>query len=307
MLIIQRKRDTYYMIDEAVLNLMMELATLSFVIPVAFIAVWKMRVRDSLIPVFIGIGVYLVFAELFQSVPDTVFLAAKHPLAHILTQNTWLLTLYTALTAVLLQGIGRYVAFRFFLKPEQSVNAAVSFGLGFGFIECVFSLAIPNLQRYSFGLMVNQKQTDALLQSVNDATASAYRDMIQELSVTSRMDLLLDGVWQCSFLFLQAALAVFFYYAVRKSSTKADRIRMILVSMGIQALILYLDAFVKAGIVPQFVVVIAAIMVTVGVVQAAYRYYKTLSAEAESKETKQDGWNYAGKRYVSKEKKDTDL
>ncbi|MDE6851467.1 MAG: YhfC family intramembrane metalloprotease [Lachnospiraceae bacterium] len=297
------------MIDDAMLNLMMEITTLSFVIPVAFIAVWKLRMRDSLIPVFIGMGVYLVFAELFQSVPDTAFLASRHPLARILTQNIWLLTLYTTLTAVLLQGIGRFAAFRFFMKPEQSVNAAVSFGLGFGFTECVFSLAIPNLQRYSFGLMVNQKQADVLLQSVNDATASAYRDMIQELSVTSRMDLLLDGVWQCSFIFLQAALAVFFYYAVRRTDTKAERIRMILVSMGIQAFILYLDAFAKAGIVPRFVVVLAVIIVTVGVVQAAYRYYKTLSVKEETKETNQDGWNYAGKRYVSreKEKKDTDL
>ncbi len=84
---------------------------------------------------------------------------------------------------------------------------------------------------------------------------------------------------------------------------------MILVSMGMQALILYLDVFAKAGIVPRLVIVIAAILIIVGLVQAAYRYYKTLSTKVETKKKDQDGWNYAGRRYVSKEKenKDTDL
>lgn len=298
------------MIEDGILNLMMELATLSFVIPVAFIAVWKMRVRDRLVPVFIGMGAYLVFGELFQSVPDTLFLAVRHPLSQLLARNVWLLTLYTALTVAFLQGIGRYLSFRFVIREKDSVNAAVSFGLGFGFMQCIFALAIPNLQRYSFGLMVHQKQEEALLQSVDASTAAAYQDMIRELSATSRMDLLLDGVWQCVFLFLQAALAVFFYYAVRKTETKAEQIRMILVSMGIQALVLYLDAFAKAAIVPRIVVVGSAAILTVGMVQTAYRYYKKISTDVESKENQQDGWKYANKRFVGKEKKkpeDTDL
>lgn len=297
------------MIDEAVLNLMMELATLSFVIPVVFIAVWKMRVRDSLVPVFIGMGVYLVFGELFQSVPDMLFLAAKHPLARMLTANVWLLTLYTTLTAVILQAVGRYLAFRFCIRQEQSADAAVSFGLGFGFLACVFDLAIPNLQHYSFGIMLNQKQADVLLQSVDAATASAYQEMIQELSNISRMDLILDGVWQVAILFLQVALAVFFYYALRETDSSVGRIRMILVSMGMHAFVLFITVFEKAGIVPQPVVVIAAIILTVGAVQTAYRYHKTLSTKVESKESNRDGWNYAGKRFTSqdKEKKDTDL
>lgn len=298
------------MIDDAILNLMMELATLSFVIPVVFIAVWKMRMRDRLTPVFIGLGAYLVFGELFRSVPDTLFLAVRHPLSQLLAKNIWLFTLYTALTVPLLQGIGRYLSFRFGLKETDTVNAAVSFGLGFGCMECIFSLAIPNLQRYSFGLMLHQKQADTLLQSVDASTAETYRGMIQELSAISRMDLILDGVWQCALLFLQAALAVFFYYALHNTATKAERNRMFLVSMGMQALVLFLDVFAKAGVVPRIVVAGSAVILTVGMVQTAYRYYKKLSTAVELKEKQQDGWKYANKRFTGREKdtpKDTDL
>ena len=44
------------MIDSSIMNLMMELATFSFIVPLVLIIVWKLRTRKSLIPVFIGAG-----------------------------------------------------------------------------------------------------------------------------------------------------------------------------------------------------------------------------------------------------------
>lgn len=294
------------MIENAVLNLMMELITLSFVIPVVFIAVWKMRVRESLIPVGIGLGAYLIFAEVFRSVPDFLFLVAIRPLAHQINQNIGLFTLYTALAAVLLQGLARYVVFRFFIKEEQSVNAAVSFGLGFGCMECIISLGIDNLRNYSFAQMINNQQTGELLQSVDASTAASYRKIIQDLTSLNRLELLLDGADQFLFFFLQAALAVLVYYAVHQAKQK----RMIWGSMGLQGMILLLDVLPQMGIVPRGIVVLSRIILTVGIARNAYHYYKDLSAKAEkTKESgSRDGWNYANKRYVSKDSKEnTDL
>lgn len=294
------------MIDSSVLNLMMELITLSFVIPVVFIAVWKMRVRESLVPVWIGLGAYLIFAELFRSVPDTLFLTAIRPLAHRINQNVWLLTLYTALTVALLQGVGRYVAFRFCVKDRQSVNAAVFFGLGFGCMECIISLGLDNLRNYSFAQMINNKQTEELLQSVDASTAASYQKIIHELTNTSRMDLLLDGVDQFVFFFLQVALAVLVFYAVNQLKQK----RMIWVGMGLHGIILFIEVLAQTGIVPRAVIVLSRIILTVGIAQNAYHYYKILSTGVEkTKESgNRDGWDYANKRYISKDhKKDTDL
>lgn len=47
------------MIDSSIMNLMMELATFSFIVPLVLIIVWKLRTRKSLIPVFIGAGIFL--------------------------------------------------------------------------------------------------------------------------------------------------------------------------------------------------------------------------------------------------------
>ena len=43
------------MIDSSIMNLMMELATFSFIVPLVLIIVWKLRTRKSLIPVFIDV------------------------------------------------------------------------------------------------------------------------------------------------------------------------------------------------------------------------------------------------------------
>ena len=50
------------MIDSSIMNLMMELATFSFIVPLVLIIVWKLRTRKSLIPVFVGAGIFFVFA-----------------------------------------------------------------------------------------------------------------------------------------------------------------------------------------------------------------------------------------------------
>ena len=47
------------MIDSSIMNLMMELATFSFIVPLVLIIVWKLRTRKSLIPVFVGAGIFL--------------------------------------------------------------------------------------------------------------------------------------------------------------------------------------------------------------------------------------------------------
>ena len=56
------------MIDSSIMNLMMELATFSFIVPLVLIIVWKLRTRKSLIPVFIGAGIFFVFAYVLEAI-----------------------------------------------------------------------------------------------------------------------------------------------------------------------------------------------------------------------------------------------
>ena len=284
------------MISDSVMNLMMELITLSFVIPVVLIAVWKMRSRASLVPVLAGAGVYLVFVVILKSVPDMLFL-------NLVNQNIWLKTLYTALTTALLGGIGTYLLFRYFPGKYQGRESAISYGLGYACLDCMMVLGIQNIQNYAFAQMINRKQIDALLESVSSdqAMVESYQALVATLKNTDRMELILSGTRQLILLFLQAALAVLIFYAVRK----AGQIRYLGIAMAMQALILFLSAFYETALIPRLVVLLCMLILSVGVIQLAYRLYQSLSKQQETVAGNRAGWDFAGKKLSADQKEDS--
>lgn len=82
------------MIDSSIMNLMMELATFSFIVPLVLIIVWKLRTRKSLIPVFVGAGIFFVFAYVLEAIPHTFFLRINSPVSTFLTGNHGRMHLY---------------------------------------------------------------------------------------------------------------------------------------------------------------------------------------------------------------------
>lgn len=283
------------MISDSVMNVMMELITLSFVIPVVLIAVWKMRTRTSLVPVLAGAVTYLVFAVILQSVPDVLFSQLVH-------QNIWLQTGYTALTTALLGGIGTYLTFRFFLLKYPGCEIAVSYGLGYACLDCIAVLGIQNIQNYAFAQMINRKQIDALLESVasDQAAVASYQALVKTLKNTNRMELILAGIEQLIFLFLQVALAVLIFYAVRK----AGQIRFLWIAMAMQALVIFLTAFYKTALLPRLPVLLCILILTVGVIQLAFRLYKSFPKQEEVVTGNHAGWEYAGKKLNAEQEED---
>lgn len=275
------------MIRDSVMNLMMELITLSFVIPVVLIAVWKMRTRTSLVPVLAGALTYFLFAVIFQSVPDMIFLRLG-------LQNIWLQTLYTAITTAILGGIGTYLAFRYFLVKYPGCETSVSFGLGYACLDCIVVLGIHNIQNYAFAQMINRKQIDALLESVasDQKAVESYQTLVNTLKNTDRIELILDGPQQLMFLFLQTALAVMIFYAVHK----VGQMRYLWIAMAMQALVIFLTAFYKTGLLPRLPVLLCILILTVGVIQLAFRLYRSLPKQEETVAGNHAGWDFAGKK-----------
>ena len=146
------------MIDSSIMNLMMELATFSFIVPLVLIIVWKLRTRKSLIPVFIGAGIFFVFAYVLEAIPHTFFLRINSPVSTFLTGNPWAYALYGGIMAALFEETGRYIAFRIFLKNHAERETAVSYGLGHGGIECIIVLGLGHLQNYTYCQLINNGQ-----------------------------------------------------------------------------------------------------------------------------------------------------
>lgn len=95
------------MIQTAVLNFLLEIAVISFIFPVVFVLVWKMRHHKSFRPVFIGMGAYFVFSQLFTSIPYMILIQAGHPIGKAIRSNALALALCTGLITAILEEFGR--------------------------------------------------------------------------------------------------------------------------------------------------------------------------------------------------------
>lgn len=120
------------MIQTAVLNFLLEIAVISFIFPVVFVLVWKMRHHKSFRPVFIGMGAYFVFSQLFTSIPYMILIQAGHPIGKAIRSNALALALCTGLITAILEEFGRLVAFKRFMTEQDGKEreTAISYGLG---------------------------------------------------------------------------------------------------------------------------------------------------------------------------------
>ncbi|MCH5268641.1 MAG: YhfC family intramembrane metalloprotease [Lachnospiraceae bacterium] len=289
------------MIDSSMMSLMMEMATFGFVVPVVLIVVWKLRMRKSLLPVFVGAGVFFVFAFILEAVPHTIFLRIQSPVSDFLNNNVWVYALYGGTMAALFEETGRFVAYKYILKKKTERETAISYGLGHGGIECIIILGVGQLQNFTYSQLINNGKMDSILESMsgNPAAVKTYQSVIKALTNLKLSDMIWGGVERIAAILLQVALSVLVFYAVRE----AGQIRFLWIAMAVHALVDFIAAFYQAGVVPLFVVELCVIIITIGACRLAYQLYKKLPEDA-SGHTKKSDWAYAKTRYKENSPKD---
>ncbi len=112
---------------------------LGIAIPVAVIVIFRLKNRDTWLPsVFIGMGVFVLFAQLLEPLLHLVMLpiVQDKPLWYVV---------YGALAAGIFEETGRFAAYKTVMKRHYSTKNALFMGLGHGGFE---ALAIG----LSFGL-----------------------------------------------------------------------------------------------------------------------------------------------------------
>ena len=184
--------------------------------------------------------------------------------------------------------------FRIFLKNHTERETAVSYGLGHGGIECIIVLGLGHLQNYTYCQLINNGQMDKLIDKMagNDTAIASYQSIVDSLSKMNVYTLMLGGLERVAALFLQIALSVLVFYAVRK----ADKIKYLWIAMGIHALVDFIAAFYRAGIVPLLVVELCIVILTAGVCKLAYQLYQSLPDSAVQKKNTTE-WAYAKQSY----------
>ena len=190
-------------------------ALLGIAIPI-FLAWWAVKKHHAnLSTILIGVGVFVVFALVLESMVHQVVLKGPH--GAVILENTLYYALYGGLMAGLFEETGRFLAMKFLLKKEPTeTKPGVSYGLGHGGVEMIIIFGISMISTLTMAIMVNLGQTDTLLSTVPAEAKDQMTETFEQLKTTGAGTYLL-GLWErFSAITLQVALSILVWAAARK-------------------------------------------------------------------------------------------
>lgn len=281
------------MVSTAVMNYLMEIMVISVVFPVVLIFIWRLRTRKNMLPALAGAIVFLLFARLLESIPYAFFVGFDNPISRIVRSNEIVYAIYHGISLAILEELGRYLAFRYFL-PKYSGNreTAVTYGIGHGGMECILVLGWTNLQYYVGGTVLNNS---------SQITEDFPEKMLEELAGLTAMDCVIEGLYSLLFLALQIALSILVFQACRN---EALRKRLLGYAVVFHALAyfpagLYLAKLIShvLSLILLFVVTLVAFVMAAGIYRKMGESERKLEEQRKNSKIDRDkGWDFAKKK-----------
>lgn len=281
------------MVSTAVMNYLMEVAVISFVLPVVFLIIWRLRTKKNMLPALAGVIMYLLFARLLEMLPNTVFAGFSNPVSDIITSHAILSALYFGLAAAVFEETGRYLAFRYFLpKYTDQRETAVTYGIGHGGVECIFLLGWSNLQYYIAATVFEHSP---------ELSSEFPKAMIDEITALNLFDCVLDGIITILFFLLQIALSILVLQAYRNPAACK---RLLGAAMLLHMLAYLPNGLYRAGL-PHVLAFILMLLVFGFAGIMAWDIYKKMGENEKKKEEQQrkkaasasgNGWNLAKRK-----------
>jgi len=281
------------MVSESVIKAMLEASALSFVIPFAFVLIWKIRLHKSIVPSLIGALVFLTFGIILKSVPNLLFLSTDNTVSHFINGNIWAYAVYCGLAAGIFEEAGRYVAFRFFLNKHGYRESCVAYGIGHGGIECIVVLGFAMLQNFTYAQIINAGQMEEMISAFPDENARAvFRELQQAVINMTVQDCIWAGAERLSALALQVSLSVLVYQAARMQNKK----HFLAIAILLHALIDVFAAFSQQGSIPVEVIEIVIMIYALIVSIFAYKIYAGLPHDEKKSSESRQNWAFASKK-----------
>lgn len=282
------------MVSNSVLTALMEVAALSFIIPIALVVLWKIRNKTSIVPSLAGILVFIIFGIILKSVPNVLVTVAGGPVLHIIQENTLVYAIYAGLMAGIFEEAGRYIAFKTFLKKYEDRENAISYGLGHGGIECIIVLGFTMVQNFMYAQLINAGQVEEMYASITDTESlNTLKEFTESISNITTTDCIWAGVERISAIILQVALSVLVFQAVKA----AEKRYFLVIAIALHTIIDIFAVLYQQGITSVAVTEVIIMVYAVAVALFARRIYINMPGRKPKKIVSSKSWEYARKKY----------
>ena len=234
---------------------------------------WRTKTHAPIKTMVIGAVTFLLFALVIEQPIKALVLMTDNPFARAVSGNLW----FSALVGGLFPGIfeegGRFIAFKSVLRKETDRQTAITYGVGHGGVEIIFT-AFLVLSYVVMGIMVNNGMTEQLLGNAEGAARDAAIAQIQSIAQADAANIFWSFFERCSAFTIHVSLSVMVFKAARAEN--AGSFMLLPLAVVLHAIadgsIVLLNAF-NAGIpvIECSFAVIAAISAA-----AAFMIYKNM-------------------------------
>jgi len=194
-----------------------------------------------------GILIFIVFSQIFEKILHVLVLA-PNGVELKSSSNPYLFALYGGLAAGVFEEMGRYIAFKLFLKNNRHYKDGLSYGLGHGGIEAIFIGGMSALSSLLIASLVQSGNLQKVMGSVlPDDQITALSEQFEHASFW----LFAAGGFERSFaLALHIALSILVLYAIRK-----QKFVYVLYAILIHAAINFFPALYQAGTITNLLLI----------------------------------------------------
>jgi len=285
------------MVSDSVLKALMEISALSFILPFAFVILWKMRHRRSIMPSLIGALVFITFGGILKSVPNMFFIGIDSPVSRFIKGNIWVYAIYAGLMAGIFEEAGRYIAFKLFLNKHDYRESAIAYGLGHGGIECMIVLGFSMIQNFTYAQLINAGKMEEMYKTLPDEDAvNIFKDLQNSIINLTVQDCVWAGAERLSAIVLQVSLSILVFHAVWTIGKRY----FLFIAVALHTVIDIFAVMYQQGMfslaVTEIIIIIYAVLVAV----FAHKIYLGLPhKKPETNKENKKNWAYASMKYTN--------
>ena len=239
-------------------------------IPLTLFLVLRKKYKANVLPFFIGVAVFAVFALGLEGLINTSILRSSF--GQTIQGNIWLYGAFGGLMAGLFEETGRFAAFKTVLKKSRGNDRnALMYGAGHGGFEALYVLGMGMIPNIVICLMLNAGMGGTLTAGITDAAQlEAMNKTVAALAALPPATFLMSIVERLAAVTFQIACSVLVWIAAKDGK----RIWLYPLAVLLHAL---MDAMavILAGHVSSVWIVLGAVYVfAAGGVALAWRVWK---------------------------------
>lgn len=182
--------------------------------PIGLLIYMMKKYKASIVPFFIGAGVFIVFALVLEQLMHLgVFAAAGGQ--EKLSENVWIYGLYGATAAAVFEETGRYIAMKFLFKKRRDRINTLMYGIGHGGIESILIVGLSSVSNIATSIAINTGTIQSSMALVDDSMKQTLFDQLSQLWTIPSYQFYIAGVERILAITIQIILSFFIYWGVK--------------------------------------------------------------------------------------------